>query len=73
MILMLQPLLASQPHAVRQIWTVCAWTATVSGNLTLMGSAANLIVAHVAEAQDVPFTATSYRALAGVDAVRRAM
>ena len=62
-ILMLQPLLASQPSAVREIWTVCAWTATVSGNLTLMGSAANLIVAHVAEAHDVAFTATSYRAL----------
>ena len=61
-ILMLQPLLATQPAAsVASIWTVCAWVATVSGNLTMLGSAANLIVAHTAESEgETGFIATSY-------------
>lgn len=61
-ILMLQPLLATQPlESVASIWTVCAWVATVSGNLTMLGSAANLIVAHTAESQgETGFVATSY-------------
>lgn len=61
-ILMLQPLLASQPAgSVRSIWTVCAWVATISGNLTMLGSAANLIVAHTAESEgEKGFAATSY-------------
>lgn len=61
-ILMLQPLLATQPaESVASIWTVCAWVATISGNLTMLGSAANLIVAHSAESQgEHGFIATSY-------------
>ncbi|CAJ1410674.1 unnamed protein product [Effrenium voratum] len=61
-ILMLQPLLATQPaESVASIWTACAWVATVSGNLTMLGSAANLIVAHTAESEgETGFVATSY-------------
>jgi len=61
-ILMLQPLLASQPlRSSSSVWTVCAWVATVSGNLTMLGSAANLIVAHSAENHgERNFTATTY-------------
>jgi len=59
-ILMLEPLLASQPaHSARDVWIVCAWVATVAGNLTMLGSAANLIVAHAAESLgEHSFTAT---------------
>ncbi|CAE7672387.1 LSI2 [Symbiodinium sp. CCMP2592] len=61
-ILMLQPLLATQPlSSVTGVWTVCAWVATVSGNLTMLGSAANLIVAHAAENEgERGLTATTY-------------
>mmetsp|Transcript_128528 Transcript_128528/g.357805 ORF Transcript_128528/g.357805 Transcript_128528/m.357805 type:complete len:577 (+) Transcript_128528:3-1733(+) len=58
-ILMLQPLLSGQP-AERLVWQICAWVATVSGNLTMLGSAANLIVAHGAESMgETSYTATS--------------
>jgi len=46
-ILMLQPLLAYQTDQ-QQVWYFCAWVATIAGNLTLLGSAANLIVAQIA-------------------------
>jgi len=48
-ILMLYPLLADQPpESVKEVWYICAWVATVAGNLTMLGSAANLIVAQIA-------------------------
>jgi len=67
-ILMLQPLLSTQPAStVTSVWILCAWVATVSGNLTMLGSAANLIVAHAAEREGEPgFTATSFSKFAMV-------
>lgn len=61
-ILMLQPLLATQPAGtVTSVWVLCAWVATVSGNFTMLGSAANLIVAHSAERNgEKGFTATAF-------------
>eukprot|EP00441_Pelagodinium_beii_P042888 CAMPEP_0197636418 /NCGR_PEP_ID=MMETSP1338-20131121/11930_1 /TAXON_ID=43686 ORGANISM="Pelagodinium beii, Strain RCC1491" /NCGR_SAMPLE_ID=MMETSP1338 /ASSEMBLY_ACC=CAM_ASM_000754 /LENGTH=419 /DNA_ID=CAMNT_0043208643 /DNA_START=205 /DNA_END=1464 /DNA_ORIENTATION=+ len=67
-ILMLDPLLSTQPAStVTSVWVLCAWVATVSGNLTMMGSAANLIVAHAAEREgERGFTATSFSKFAVV-------
>jgi Na+/H+ antiporter NhaD/arsenite permease-like protein len=46
---------------VRYAWILVAWTATVAGNLVLVGSAANLIVAHQAfKAGDGSFTAAAH-------------
>ena len=35
---------ASSPSEERKAWLILAWVSTVAGNLTLLGSAANLIV-----------------------------
>jgi len=60
-ILMLEPVLDSQPSSGSEMWVVCAWVATAAGNLTMLGSAANLIVAHVAEGRgETCFTATDF-------------
>lgn len=40
---------------VKKAWLVLAWVSTVAGNLTLLGSAANLIVCE--QARKVPFFA----------------
>lgn len=35
---------AISPESQKKAWLILAWVSTVSGNLTLLGSAANLIV-----------------------------
>ena len=46
---------------VRYVWIIVAWVATAAGNFMLIGSAANLIVAHQAfKAGDETFTATRH-------------
>lgn len=61
-ILMLEPMLASQPIGTGiQVWMICAWAATAAGNLTMLGSAANLIVANEAETRgEMGYTAMSH-------------
>ncbi len=51
-VLVLKPFVASLPDAARA-WTVVAATATFAGNLTLVGSVANLIVVQRARARGV--------------------
>merc|ERR1719469_1131137 len=60
-ILMLYPLLAHQPsESIEQVWYICAWVATIAGNLTMLGSAANLIVAQCAiRERNYEYNATS--------------
>lgn len=49
--------LAISPHEVKKAWLILAWVSTVAGNLSLPGSAANLIVCEQARrAQPVKYT-----------------
>ncbi|MCX7379766.1 MAG: anion transporter [Alphaproteobacteria bacterium] len=51
-VLVLKPFVATLPDPAR-VWTVVAATATLAGNLTLVGSVANLIVVQRARARGV--------------------
>lgn len=48
---------AISPHEVKKAWLILAWVSTVAGNLSLPGSAANLIVCEKARrAQSFKYT-----------------
>ncbi|MBZ0276951.1 MAG: anion transporter, partial [Anaerolineae bacterium] len=51
-VLLLRPVIATLPNA-QQAWLTLAMASTLAGNLTLLGSAATLIVAEVARTQGV--------------------
>jgi Na+/H+ antiporter NhaD/arsenite permease-like protein len=51
-VLVLKPFVASLPDP-QQAWLTIAMSATLAGNLTLVGSVANLIVVQIARAHDV--------------------
>jgi Na+/H+ antiporter NhaD/arsenite permease-like protein len=61
-ILMLRPVLEVLPAAVQlKVWIITAWVATLAGNFIILGSAANLIVAHqAAKLGDNSFTALAH-------------
>ena len=58
-VLVLQPFVAALPDPARA-WLVLAMAATLAGNLTLVGSIANLIVARGAEARGVSVDFRTY-------------
>eukprot|EP00250_Pteridium_aquilinum_P009624 c18807_g1_i3 orf=184-1881(+) len=68
-VLLLGPKIAASTSAlpgasVNQAWLILAWASTVAGNLTLVGSAANLIVCEQARmAPKVPFHLSFWRHL----------
>ena len=47
-------------HDPARAWLVIAMASTLAGNLTLLGSVANLIVAKGAEGEGVPITFWAY-------------
>jgi Na+/H+ antiporter NhaD/arsenite permease-like protein len=51
-VLMLKPILASLPNQ-QQAWLTVAMASTLAGNLTILGSVANLIVVEQARRQDL--------------------
>jgi Na+/H+ antiporter NhaD/arsenite permease-like protein len=61
-ILMLRPVLEVLPASTQlQVWVITAWVATLAGNFIILGSAANLIVAHqAAKLGDGSFTAIEH-------------
>lgn len=58
-VLLLRPEVASMPNPL-QAWLTLAMASTLAGNLTLLGSAANLIVAQIAAARDVEIGFMAY-------------
>lgn len=58
-VLLLRPEVASMPNPL-QAWLTLAMASTLAGNLTLLGSAANLIVAQIAAARDVEISFMAY-------------
>ena len=51
LVLLLSPRILVLPPATAQLtWVLLSWVSTVGGNLTLLGSVANLIVAEKAKA-----------------------
>lgn len=57
LILLMAPdiLAMSDPHEQEYVWVVVAWVSTVAGNLTLLGSAANIIVAELNTTRHLTF------------------
>ncbi|KAF4403886.1 hypothetical protein G4B88_014342 [Cannabis sativa] len=49
---------AISPHEVKKSWLILGWVSTVAGNLSLPGSAANLIVCEQARLADPSFNYT---------------
>ncbi len=58
-VLLLRPIVQESAHPT-QGWLVLAMASTLAGNLTLLGSVANLIVAETAQAQGVKITFREY-------------
>ena len=58
-VLLLQPIVLQSTHPA-QGWLVLAMASTLAGNLTLLGSVANLIVAEAAQGQGVKITFVEY-------------
>ncbi len=58
-VLLFRPFIPSFPHP-EQAWLTLAMATTLAGNLTLLGSVANLIVAESARARGVHLTFTEY-------------
>jgi Na+/H+ antiporter NhaD/arsenite permease-like protein len=58
-VLLFRPQIASFPNP-QQAWLTLAMSSTLAGNLTLLGSVANLIVAEVAARQGVQVTFAAY-------------
>jgi Na+/H+ antiporter NhaD/arsenite permease-like protein len=58
-VLLLRPFVLQSAHPA-QGWLVLAMASTLAGNLTLLGSVANLIVAEAAQAQGVKITFREY-------------
>ncbi|HEY3785069.1 MAG TPA: anion transporter [Steroidobacteraceae bacterium] len=58
-VLLLRPFLGSLPHP-QQAWLLVAMASTLAGNLTIMGSVANLIVARRAQALGVSIGFRTY-------------
>jgi Na+/H+ antiporter NhaD/arsenite permease-like protein len=58
-VILLQPSINSlEPVTRRAAWLLTAWVTTISGNLTLLGSAANLIVAELGAQKGFEVTAS---------------
>ncbi|KAG6545278.1 hypothetical protein Mapa_013391 [Marchantia paleacea] len=53
----------SNPANVTKAWLILAWVSTVAGNLTLLGSAANLIVSEQARTADNAFNFSFWKHL----------
>jgi len=58
-VLLLRPEIGTLPNA-QQAWLTLAMSSTLSGNLTLLGSAATLIVAEIAEGHRVKLTFSEF-------------
>jgi Na+/H+ antiporter NhaD/arsenite permease-like protein len=58
-VLLLRPEIASFPNP-QQAWLTLAMASTLAGNLTLLGSAATLIVAEIAKTRDVALSFTAF-------------
>ena len=58
-VLILRPFIPSFPDPQRA-WLVVAMASTLAGNLTLIGSVANLIVAERARAEGIPMSFWAY-------------
>jgi Na+/H+ antiporter NhaD/arsenite permease-like protein len=54
-LLMAPDILALDPYEARLIWILISWVSTISGNSTLLGSAANIIVAELNTTKDLTF------------------
>jgi Na+/H+ antiporter NhaD/arsenite permease-like protein len=63
-VLLWRPVVPTLPHA-NFVWLVMAMSSTFAGNLTLLGSMANLIVAERAQARGVPLSFAEH-AIVGV-------
>lgn len=58
-VLLLRPVISDLPNA-QQAWLTLAMSSTLAGNLTLLGSAATLIVAEVAAARRIKLSFSAY-------------
>jgi len=58
-VLLLQPFVSTLPHA-DQAWQIVAMSATFAGNLTLLGSVANLIIAERAGREGIDISFSTY-------------
>lgn len=57
--MLFRPLIPGFPHP-QMAWLTLAMATTLAGNLTLLGSVANLIVAETAKRQGINLTFTEY-------------